>query len=63
MVLDDRCLPIQQIAKSINISSVSIHTVWTEILGMNKISPKNADAEEQAERGWDFQDTFDLLLG
>ena len=63
MVLDDRRLPIQLIADAMRISSVSIHTVWTEILGMNKISSKNADAEEQAERGWDFQDTFDLLLG
>lgn len=50
MVLDDKCLTVQQMAKSIGISSGSVHTGLTEMLWMNKLSarwtmgPKNDDA-------------------
>lgn len=41
MALDDRRLTIQQIAKSIGISSSgSVHTVLTEVLGMCKLSTR-----------------------
>ena len=36
MILDDRCLIVQQIVKSIGITSGLVHTVLTEILGVSK---------------------------
>lgn len=40
MVLDDRRQTVQQIAKSIGISSGSVHAVLTDILGMSKLSAR-----------------------
>ena len=40
IVLNDRCPTVQQIGKSIGMSSSSVHTVLTEILGMSKLSAK-----------------------
>ena len=40
MVLDEKRLTVQQIAKSIGISAGSVHTGLTEIFGMNKLSAK-----------------------
>ena len=47
----------KQIGKSIGMSSGSVHTVLTEILGMSKLSvkigPKNTDARAQVEKDTD----------
>ena len=67
MVLDERHLTIQQMAKSIDISSGLGYTVLTEILGMRKLSarwiPKNDGVNAQAEKGWHFHDTSNSLPG
>ena len=40
MVLDDKHLTVQQMANSIGISSGSVQTLLTEILGMSKLSAR-----------------------
>ena len=47
MVSDDKCLTVQQIAKSIGISSGSVHTVLTENLGMSKLSARWVPKEDK----------------
>lgn len=54
MVLDDSHLTVQQIAKSIGISSGSVHTVLTEILEISKFSarlvPRMLTSEQKLKR-------------
>ena len=40
IILDDKCLTVWQIAKSVGLSSGSVDTVLTEILGMSKLSAR-----------------------
>ena len=53
MVFEDSHLSVQQISKSIDVSSALANTVLTEILGdmqaVFKTGPKNTDGRAQAE--------------
>lgn len=52
MVWDNRRLTVLQIAKSMEISSHSVHIVLTEVSRMSKMGHKNADSRVEAkERG------------